>query len=103
MSVLSRKVAAVHVSSAPAKAQRWARNRRTTHVLLKVVVLAVGGSLVAAGLAMLVLPGPGLAAIALGLVVLATEFAWATRILDPLRDRMKSAGAHLRRRLRRTS
>jgi uncharacterized protein (TIGR02611 family) len=53
--------------------------------VLKVVVLALGLSLLAAGAAMLVLPGPGWAAIVLGLVVLASEYAWAERLLDPLR------------------
>jgi uncharacterized protein (TIGR02611 family) len=38
-----------------------------------------------AGLAMLVLPGPGWAAIFLGLVILSTEFAWAHRLAEPLR------------------
>jgi uncharacterized protein (TIGR02611 family) len=48
-------------------------------------VLLLGFGLVAAGIAMLVLPGPGWAAIILGLVVLASEYAWARRLLDPVR------------------
>jgi uncharacterized protein (TIGR02611 family) len=32
-----------------------------------------------------VLPGPGWAAIILGLIVLASEYAWANRLLDPVR------------------
>jgi UPF0716 family protein affecting phage T7 exclusion len=44
-------------------------------------VLVAGLMLVLAGLAMLVLPGPGLVTIILGLVVLATEFAWAHHLL----------------------
>ncbi len=62
----------------------WARRRPTTHLALKVVVLAFGLTLVVAGAAMLVLPGPGWAAILLGLVVLASEYVWAERALDPL-------------------
>ena len=34
---------------------------------------------------MLVLPGPGWGAIILGIVVLASEFAWAQRLLVPVR------------------
>ena len=67
------------------RARDWARGRRTTHLALKVVVLVLGLSLVAAGAVMLVLPGPGWAAIFLGLLVLASEYAWAQRLLEPLR------------------
>ena len=35
---------------------------------------------------MLVLPGPGWAAIILGLVVLASEFSWAKQALAPIRQ-----------------
>lgn len=48
----------------------------------RVLVAVVGGALLAAGLAMMVLPGPGIVVIALGLAVLATEFAWAAVALD---------------------
>ena len=43
--------------------------------------LTVGGTLIAVGVALLVLPGPGLLVIALGLALLATEFAWARHVL----------------------
>ena len=42
--------------------------------------------LLVAGIAMLVLPGPGWLTIAAGLAVLATEFAWARRWLDQLKE-----------------
>jgi uncharacterized protein (TIGR02611 family) len=45
-------------------------------------VFIVGVALLVAGTAMLVLPGPGIAVILLGLVVLAREFSWARRALD---------------------
>jgi uncharacterized protein (TIGR02611 family) len=50
-------------------------------------VFIVGVALLVAGTAMLVLPGPGIAVILLGLVVLAKEFSWARRVLDWARDR----------------
>ena len=50
-------------------------------------VFIVGVSLLVAGAAMLVLPGPGIAVILLGLVVLAREFSWARRVLDWTRHR----------------
>lgn len=67
------------------RARAWARRRRSTHVLWQAGVLLVGFGLVAAGIAMLVLPGPGWASIILGLIVLASEYAWARRLLDPVR------------------
>jgi tellurite resistance protein TerC len=47
--------------------------------------LTLGLALLVAGIAMLVLPGPGIVAIALGLALLAAEFRWARRILLQLR------------------
>lgn len=48
----------------------------------RLAIFLVGTTIVGAGLAMLVLPGPGLLIIIVGLAVLATEFAWAERALD---------------------
>ena len=48
----------------------------------KPLVFMIGFAVVAAGLAMLVLPGPGWAAIFLGFAILATEFAFAERVRD---------------------
>jgi uncharacterized protein (TIGR02611 family) len=45
-------------------------------------IFLVGWAIVAAGIAMLVLPGPGLVVIVAGLSVLAIEFAWARRWRD---------------------
>jgi uncharacterized protein (TIGR02611 family) len=44
--------------------------------------VAVGFTVLLAGLAMLVLPGPALAVIPIGLFVLALEFQWAERWLE---------------------
>lgn len=52
----------------------------------RVAVLVVGLALMAAGAAMLVLPGPGLLVVIAGLAVLATEFAWAEAMLDRARE-----------------
>lgn len=53
-----------------------------------VVVGFVGSTLVVAGVAMLVLPGPGLLTVFAGVAVLAAEFTWAEILLR----RMKAAG-----------
>lgn len=65
--------------------QAWARRRPVTHVVWRATILLLGTAVLLAGIAMLVLPGPGWAAIFLGLVILSTEFAWAHRLAEPLR------------------
>jgi uncharacterized protein (TIGR02611 family) len=50
-------------------------------------VFLAGMTLLIAGAAMLVLPGPGIAVILLGLVVLSAEFQWAQRVLSWVRER----------------
>ncbi len=52
----------------------------------KLAIAAIGTSIVALGVAMLVLPGPAIIVIPLGLAVLAVEFAWARRWLERLRN-----------------
>ncbi|HEU4914642.1 MAG TPA: PGPGW domain-containing protein [Candidatus Saccharimonadales bacterium] len=55
----------------------------------KPLVFIIGSSIVATGIAMLVLPGPGWAAIFLGFAVLATEFALAEKVRDWLVGQLK--------------
>lgn len=45
----------------------------------KLLVAVAGGGVMLAGLAMVVLPGPAILVIPLGLAILATEFLWARR------------------------
>jgi uncharacterized protein (TIGR02611 family) len=63
----------------------------------RIAVFAVGAALVVAGLAMVVLPGPGLLVIIAGLAVLATEFAWAEHLLDRARTEATKTAARARR------
>ena len=60
-----------------------ARNK-ALELVYRLVVLAIGSIILLAGVAMLVFPGPGWAAIVLGLLILATEFRWAEILLEPL-------------------
>jgi hypothetical protein len=46
------------------------------------VVAVLGGLLTLAGIALLVLPGPGFVLVAAGLAVLATQFEWARKPLE---------------------
>jgi hypothetical protein len=60
-------------------------------VLKKTLVALAGGSLLFAGLAMLVLPGPAFGVLPAALAILAIEFVWARRWLAWLRGRFKAA------------
>jgi uncharacterized protein (TIGR02611 family) len=53
----------------------------------RIAVLVLGLVVLGAGLAMMVLPGPGVLVILVGLAILATEFVWAERALDAARRR----------------
>ena len=58
----------------------------------RVAVTVVGAALVAVGLVMLVLPGPGIVVIALGFAVLGTEYAWAAAALERTKRTTEQAG-----------
>jgi uncharacterized protein (TIGR02611 family) len=66
---------------------------QVTQTVMRIASIVAGFALMLAGAAMLVLPGPGLLAIAAGLAILAREFEWAKRLLD----RMKTAAGRFRR------
>ena len=55
----------------------------------RLLITVVGSLAVAAGIAMLVLPGPGLVAIALGLGLLGQEHTWAARLSADIRARLR--------------
>jgi uncharacterized protein (TIGR02611 family) len=69
--------------------------RRARHLergrLYRVSVMIVGLTITLGGLAMLVLPGPALLVIPIGLALLALEFAWAERLLERAVDRAEKA------------
>jgi uncharacterized protein (TIGR02611 family) len=62
--------------------------------LKKTLVALAGGSLLLAGLAMLVLPGPAFVVIPAALAILAIGFVWARRWLAWLRERLKAFAAN---------
>jgi 4-hydroxybenzoate polyprenyltransferase len=55
-------------------------------VAKRIAVEIIGWTLVVLGLAALVLPGPGLLALFAGIAVLATQYEWAERRMEPLRQ-----------------
>lgn len=57
---------------------KWAR---------RIAISIVGGSVLIAGVALIVLPGPAFVVIPLGLAILGLEFAWARHWLRKVRER----------------
>lgn len=58
----------------------------------RIAVSVVGGIFVVAGLAMLVLPGPGILVVVIGFAILGTEYAWAAAALERTKRMAESAG-----------
>ena len=58
----------------------------------RLVVLVVGSTVLAIGVAMLVLPGPAVVVIPMGLAILALEFVWARRLLARFRETARQLG-----------
>lgn len=48
----------------------------------RIAISVVGAVFVCGGLALLLLPGPGLLVIAVGFAILGTEYAWAAMVLE---------------------
>lgn len=71
------------------------RRRRIATSAKRLVVGCVGFTLCGAGLVMLVLPGPGILVVFIGLLVLATEYPWAQRAVERSRHRAVDATSRL--------
>jgi len=81
-----------------AEALTWAVNgtvRLAVSRAKKTIVLVTGGAVLLAGVAMIVLPGPAVVVIPMGLGILATEFLWARRLLARLHEQMRGAAKRL--------
>jgi len=46
----------------------------------RVITIVIGFTVILLGIAMLILPGPGIVTIIMGLAILGTEFVWARRL-----------------------
>ncbi len=85
---------AVEESSKPSLVRRLERQRarhRNRPAIVRVLYVAVGFVLVAAGAGMLVLPGPAFVVIPIGLALLSLEFMWAERLLDAALEKGEEA------------
>jgi uncharacterized protein (TIGR02611 family) len=56
----------------------------------RAIIGVIGATVLLFGLAMLVLPGPGLLVILVALAILASEFAWARHLLKRVRREIKT-------------
>jgi uncharacterized protein (TIGR02611 family) len=55
----------------------------------RLIVAIIGLTVVIAGLAMIVLPGPAFVFIPAGLAILATEFMWARKLLQKVKEKLR--------------
>jgi tellurite resistance protein TerC len=58
---------------------------KTVEQVRRIFRVVAGFTLLAAGVVMLITPGPGWVAILLGLGLLAAEFVWARRLMDRIK------------------
>lgn len=75
--------------------------RKTPKTIRRVLVSIIGTLVIIAGCFMLVLPGPGWAAIFLGIAILASEFESANRLKTTLVLRFKHFLEQLRAKIKR--
>jgi tellurite resistance protein TerC len=62
----------------------------------RVAVWIVGMTVLLFGIALIVLPGPAIVVIPIGLAILATEFAWARRWLNVMRESAEKGAEKLK-------
>lgn len=60
---------------------KWLTQIKNTQKARRFFIALMGGTVLLIGIAMIVLPGPALVVIPLGLAVLASEFVWAKKVL----------------------
>ena len=63
------------------------------HMLKRFAVTLVGAAVTVLGILLMPLPGPGILVVVVGLTILATEYAWARRLLVTAKDRAAQAQA----------
>jgi len=56
----------------------------------RLIVAVIGFTILLIGVAMVVLPGPAFIVIPVGLGILATEFVWARRVLEKVKDKVNN-------------
>ena len=59
----------------------WIKRTKVGRILWRVIIGVLGGGITVAGGIALIGPGPGILIVLAGLGILATEFAWAGRVM----------------------
>lgn len=62
---------------------------KTLKQLRRFMIAVVGFTVLAIGIALIVLPGPAFIVIPAGLAILSLEFAWARNFLKRMKDKLK--------------
>ena len=55
----------------------------------RIIITIIGFTVLIVGMAMIVLPGPAIIVIPLGLAILASEFLWARRLLKRIKNTLR--------------
>jgi tellurite resistance protein TerC len=55
----------------------------------RIIITIIGFTVLIIGMAMIVLPGPAIIVIPLGLAILASEFLWARRLLKRIKNTLR--------------
>ena len=63
------------------KIRTWFKKTVIGRLVWRIIIGVIGGSVTVAGAIALVGPGPGILIVLAGLGILATEFAWAARVM----------------------
>ncbi len=62
---------------------------KTLKNVKRIIIGIIGTTILLIGLALIVLPGPAFIVIPIGLAILATEFAWAKRLLKRVKQQVE--------------
>ena len=62
---------------------------KTIRQTKRLIIIVIGFTILLIGIAMIVLPGPAVLVIPLGLGVLASELVWARRILNKIKSKFQ--------------
>jgi uncharacterized protein (TIGR02611 family) len=81
------------VALCPVNQTAGQRRERAT-LVRRFLIALMGGTVVLIGIALLILPGPGVVIMAAGLAILATEFLWARRTMLRCRSAVDQARRH---------
>ena len=61
---------------------------KTVKQVKRLMIAVIGFTVLAFGLALLILPGPAILVIPIGLAILSVEFAWARNLLRRVREKL---------------